>query len=497
MALYGIGYLLDSLNLSTKQVGNYINVDRTLVSKWRSGKRKIDAKAVYFDKLLELLLLKNQESNIEILENIFKSTYDDFEAHKKEDVDYVKIFLKIFILNNGLPKGHINNLSMNKRFEYVASVPVYEGTSNKRTAYMQLLDIALHQKPGKIKIVFSGVFEHIMSDIAFREEWLQKLARLLDQGFAIDVYITTHNDTKLFIYFFPLLLNRNIQFFHFSIIFDEIMSCTLMLLEGKLAAYGFYQSTVDSYCNSVSVFTDPLSINTYTCIANNIHNRSSTILNSISSSAVIQNEIQLYDFVNLNKNLIKCNPSVYYGFMSSLLFMDEELYLELLKQSHVSDQQIEYECKQFKERLARIRRILEYSNMIHFYPLQLLTEVALKDSFTYEVISDYSFSRIKLIMTNQQFKRHMNYMADFLEARPSFYICLNPNVILTHSRSTHCLCKKNEYFYVFDNNSAPHSKMSCDINFINSVYGMFEQEYMLTAEEFKHKQYVAEFLRKL
>ena len=50
-------------------------VDRSLVSKWKNGSRKIDTNAAYFDNAIDFLIERNKELEIEFLEKLFSSIY--------------------------------------------------------------------------------------------------------------------------------------------------------------------------------------------------------------------------------------------------------------------------------------------------------------------------------------------------------------------------------------------------------------------------------------
>ena len=54
-----LGYLMDRLGLSTAALARRLHVDASLVSKWRSGSRRLSAKSVYFDEVCRMLLEQN------------------------------------------------------------------------------------------------------------------------------------------------------------------------------------------------------------------------------------------------------------------------------------------------------------------------------------------------------------------------------------------------------------------------------------------------------
>ena len=49
-----LGYLMDRLGLSTAALARRLHVDASLVSKWRSGSRRLSAKSVYFDEVCRM-----------------------------------------------------------------------------------------------------------------------------------------------------------------------------------------------------------------------------------------------------------------------------------------------------------------------------------------------------------------------------------------------------------------------------------------------------------
>lgn len=71
----GFSYLLKSLKISPSKMAQALNVDRSLVSKWKNGSRKIDTNAAYFDNAIDYLIERNRELEIEFLEKLFSSIY--------------------------------------------------------------------------------------------------------------------------------------------------------------------------------------------------------------------------------------------------------------------------------------------------------------------------------------------------------------------------------------------------------------------------------------
>ena len=80
-----ISYLLKLLNVSPSEMAKYINVDRSLVSKWKNAARTISINADYLEKFLEYLICKSDNSKINLLKNLFSSTYPEFDKDMNQD----------------------------------------------------------------------------------------------------------------------------------------------------------------------------------------------------------------------------------------------------------------------------------------------------------------------------------------------------------------------------------------------------------------------------
>ena len=91
-------YLLNLLKISPSQMAEYLNVDRTLVSKWKNGTRTISINSDYFDKALEFLILKNETLNAKLLENLLSSIYPDLNNEVNHNI-YLMNHLKNYILH--------------------------------------------------------------------------------------------------------------------------------------------------------------------------------------------------------------------------------------------------------------------------------------------------------------------------------------------------------------------------------------------------------------
>lgn len=92
---------MEKLNIHTVSMSQVIHVDASLVSKWKSGNRKLSPKSVYFDDIIDFIL---EESTNTLHQNL-KNALLDIYPHETIDND-VKLELKLReLLSSSMPRS--------------------------------------------------------------------------------------------------------------------------------------------------------------------------------------------------------------------------------------------------------------------------------------------------------------------------------------------------------------------------------------------------------
>ena len=156
-------YLLNLLKISPSQMAEYLNVDRTLVSKWKNGTRTISINSDYFDKALEFLILKNETLNAKLLENLLSSIYPDLNNEVNHNL-YLMNHLKNYILNdNNDNKISKTNETIAPNSIYSASVPIYSSEENMLLGILNMLDSVINDGiPQKLIFIFNDTLDLLM-----------------------------------------------------------------------------------------------------------------------------------------------------------------------------------------------------------------------------------------------------------------------------------------------------------------------------------------------
>lgn len=494
MKSYGIGFLIDLLKISSKQMAQYVNVDRTLVSKWKTGVRKLDVNALYFDKVLEFLIHKNNELGINSLESLFSSIYLD-NSDKINSKAQLKKYIKRFILNNDTSENFYKKVSNLDGYSYIASVPIYHGLESKKKAMMNLLEVASREEtPTKITFIFVGVFDFLIDKSEFLNNWVKKVKELLDKGFKVELIYSSYSISDFFIYLCPIAVHKNCKVLSHTNCISNRCNLLLHILHNKMVLYGFSENATSLSNTFAYIFTDPVSLLKYSIMAENIVKDSEETFFTYNSKLISKQGNKIRGFANNENNIKKNNTIFYYNKTILPSLMSDDLYLDVLSNSLTCQEQINEEFLRFKTIKDKFFKTFENNKVIRFYSIKDLLNISSQDYNSYE--KNEVFSYPNLVLSKKQFKQYMDQLSDLLLNEPNVHICLYLDDFEALVSSIFFWCQKNEHMFIFDNNS--YKLRYCkDISFIASISNLFEKKYLNTFEEFKDKHSVAKFLKDL
>lgn len=487
----GFSYLLKSLDISPSEMARELNVDRTLVSKWKNGSRKIDLNALYFDNAISFLINKNIELKNNFLESLFSSIYNE-SINNSNYENHLRELLKRFIIDNSNKKtvSNINKTTDNSL--YTTNISIYNTQHQNFLGILDMLDSAINYGiPQKLFFIFNKSFDSFSDNKEIRNKWLDKIIKLLDMGCDLDLIYSFSKSSKLLSYLAPVLLHKNCNSSYFIDSIDDTQNYSLHIIENSSVFYSSSQPVEYETYNYGALFTDPFTINFYIAFAKNILSKSfstfspSTIYNVLDSFELNSNKI--------NKELTKYNTTYYCNVFPIYTVMNDDLYYEVLCNSVSNKEDIDKYFEYFK--LAK-KDMYESSNIsiTHFYSIDSLINFSTSENIVYESESDMA---PRLILTNQQFKEHLSDLANYLLSKENYNICLIPETTINDNELFYCWCKKNEFLVTFGNNSLSDIRLCTEISYVNSISNIFEKYFLLSGENFKNKDIVTNFLRSL
>ncbi|MEG2290689.1 MAG: hypothetical protein RSA29_14880 [Clostridium sp.] len=495
MKQHGIGFLLDLLEVSPTQLALALNVHRTLISKWKSGVRKVDVNNDYFEKLIDYLINRNDNLGVSTLEDFFETIYDS-KIDYVNSQDILRTYVKKFIIDNEINERQFKE---NKKVDgslYTAPVSIYEGEAGKQKAVLNLLDIADQQRtPGVLTFLYCGVFDIFMEDGKFRTIWLERILKLLDKGFKLQLIYSSYRNAKIVLNFAPLIFHDNCEILCYSSPPTLNNTFSIHALDKKMLIFGLRHHFEVNSCNYCSVFQDSLSIKAYSNIVDKVVSKSIPTFTTMKTSALLTREKKMNYYINIDKLMPTYNTAYYYNSIPTCSFMSDDLFYEILCNSLLSEKQIQVEFKRFKLRKKAFLKTIELCDIVHFYPINNLMKLAEQKTIIYA--KENSVICPPLIVSQEQFKRHMHDLADGVLKYPNFNICLNSDNLIPSMPSVYCWCKKNELIFLFDTENPTKHQSCTDVSFVNSIADLFEQHFLYTSNELKSKESVANMLRNL
>ncbi|MFV0516430.1 MAG: hypothetical protein ACK5MV_03440 [Aminipila sp.] len=492
MIYKGIGYIFNLLMVSPTKLSYYLNIDRTLISKWKNGTRKVDFQGTYFDKLLEYLLVTNESLGTEYLEQLFRNIYNAKDFSKES----MKIYLKKFIVNNENCELHYNQ-NQPKEKENIYPVAIYHTEEDKIKSTEDFLNVALSLKKScKITLIYTDGLDLSKTNSQLLENWYHKISLLLNRGFSIDLIISVYQSSSLFMFYCSrLFLNENCKVYLYMNSENRVGGFSLEIIENKRLKLGLTSTFTTYPIHYCSVFEDLVSIQAFNGFANKIKLGSCLLLTNYKQSEFLKraNYYEIYK----PKKFEFFQPGAAYSVSPypPYLFMNEELLVKVLRNSPHTEEEIQNELIEYRK--CKEILIEEYKNngLVSFFSLSHLMELASQDTIIYT--KQNTILSPALTLTNAQYREHLKDVADFLLSHPDYNICLSDEAIIPSFAGMHCWCKKNQMMFLFDTDSPKNLVLSENNVLVNSVVSFLEQQFLSTPQNMKSRNIVANILKSI
>ena len=125
---------MEKLNIHTVSMSQVIHVDASLVSKWKSGNRKLSPKSVYFDDIIDFIL---EESTNTLHQNL-KNALLDIYPHETIDND-VKLELKLReLLSSSMPRSTSPENKLQSDNSSAVTALLFQNNSGRREAVFKM-----------------------------------------------------------------------------------------------------------------------------------------------------------------------------------------------------------------------------------------------------------------------------------------------------------------------------------------------------------------------
>lgn len=190
-----LSYIMDLLDIIGTQLATYLDLDRTLISKWKNNVRPLKTSNKHFDKVIDGLIHFNTQSKKASLERFFNQNYPQEDNNEP---DYLQNCLKLWL--EGEDSGaffSLNHWKTAKDALYASKIDIYQGNEGKRSAILAFFEYASTLPSGQ-EIFISDVEGTLWreEDSDFNLIYHRRINELAKQGHNITLILTEEITTK-------------------------------------------------------------------------------------------------------------------------------------------------------------------------------------------------------------------------------------------------------------------------------------------------------------
>jgi hypothetical protein len=331
MQATNLSTLMKFLHISSTELADGIHVHPSLISRWRSGNRRLKTNTDHFDRLINYIISRDvltEHKNIEV----FLSQFDP-EVHVGS-ADEAKMLLKNYLVRQDIIQQKYLGAVM--PMPESDSFMVYQGAKEKRDALISFMDMALTIPPGaNIGIMISHDIDHYLDDATYYKKWSNKLQQLIEHGHSLCfiynyTYMHLINNIKNF---FWLYAHENITGYTNPDFKRSSHTGNMFIIRDKFAMTDFITDP-ESRNLPIFSFTNPLVIQQLDKLFLSVQN----VCHPITSNLLYRRPKDMTMFIK--KRISADNPLYIYDYYPFCFPIEHHLFREILSDNDFTESEI-------------------------------------------------------------------------------------------------------------------------------------------------------------
>ena len=427
------GYILSILNISITDMSKTLYIDRTLISKWKTGARDIPHDSEYINTMADYLLSKAALKKPDLLALLFAKKNMTKEAD-------IKSCLIQFISTKTIPsKKSLSAKSDN--FLYKSNFDIYVGNGGKIQSISLLFDMMENlDKNCNLYIVEHNLQQQMLLEQAFRELLLTKLLKTLQKGHTVilvhNTFNYTHNFDNFLCQYNKIKFHKN--FHEYTDPLPEhylLNSCYLLENYICIKSNPFATDQTPLY---TAIFKDLFTIEKSLCDIQHIIKIATARFKPVSSGQ----KHTLLRF--MSQDSLLADTTYFTNAIPTIATMTEPLFAKLLTSNHLTEKEQHLAMKFYK--MLRNNIVKSTAHHIHFKN-DISEHAHDKEIIYYELAN---FLGKKITATKKDYLQHLKNTATTLAILPDYSISLLDGSSIP-SRSSLTYLKKNMWCYQSSN----------------------------------------------
>ncbi len=479
-----LGFLLESLDIPTSTLARFLHVDASLVSKWKSGDRKLGKNSVYFSDTIAFLMSPEiRDSVLEILQESYPE--EPFEI----DADVSKL-LTSFMLTCHFQQRQVNKKS---RPLCTTDVSVYDECEGRRQAISDLLDMAESlQTPREILFIDCEQYRWLLEDEEYASVWVKRMFQLLERGFHARFVVHFSSGQESFIKFFrlcgTLFFHKNVQWYKHQYYDDEIHWFSFFILENTMSVMGISMSEDHSY---TAVFPDPFSIMHHKAVVESVIRSSEPFFENYSPDMVEDLMKRIASVSRLGTILYAYLP------VPALISSGDRIIGSVLGENGI-DSGTTTRCIELCREFSRIqmRAIEPYmgkpGKIVNIFQLDRMERCVYKVPFTSRSLS--LLAGREITARQDKVAESFDCLADSLKNNEHCTAALASELDFTQITEMNCWCEKDRWLLQMDKDGY---RFCDEANLAAAATTIFERSYKRIPSCRKTKDDVIALIKKL
>jgi transcriptional regulator with XRE-family HTH domain len=483
-----LAFLMETMGITGAELARALHIDDSLVSKWKSGKRRLSQKNNYLKKISNYILLVDERTGYRFVKQLLRE-YDP--GNDLESIDNLSNCLCRWLSEQKPYEFTLGALFYrnNLRDAYHAGFKVYRGNTGRRAAVLEFFDAVLSMPEGQqLLLVSQEDMSWMLEDLTFLNTWKHKLTEVIKRNNKIKIIHwvdrNIENLTAIINYWLPLHLEGKIASFYYSLYWDSPFKTTYFVVENSFAITGMSQG--DDYKNRYTAFYhDPATIAHFEWVFKTILTKCRPLIEvyPIEETNGLVNRVMDVKLEKENSYLVTDTPL----FMT----MSRDLIMEVLTETPAEPAQIE-RCLDHHRDFNRVTSTTLLNR--HIYSTKKLEQAMESGRISYKLLS--GILGFKVTASKNHFIKHILLLIERLED-DNFEIALTPGNFPTETVPVNLFLKQYSFVMAWSKEQLRFVILADEPTVVTAFNNFYEQVWHSIPRINRDKARVKDYLHKL